>query len=107
MRITVDSFNNIKLIGFYLSIIFFVACTGTVTTPDPTNTEDIESFNRRLNKHKEKIEGIEQQLISYQTIINNHSQINLHQNSMLLLILFYCDVPNLWNQQPCENINQV
>ena len=76
LRLTKDSLNNIKLIGLYFSIFFLVTCTGTAAPPDPENTKDIAGLNKRLNQQAEQIEQIEQKLISYQTIIDNHSRVN-------------------------------
>ena len=40
------------------------------------NAIDIVSVNKRLSQQAEQIGQIEQKLISYQTIIDNHSRIN-------------------------------
>ena len=68
--------NNIKLLGLYFNIFILAACTGNVSSPDPENAKDIVSVNKRLNQQAEQIEQIEQKLISYQTIIDNHSRMN-------------------------------
>ena len=67
---------NIKLLGLYCNIFILAACTGNVSSPDPENAKDIVSVNKRLNQQAEQIEQIEQKLISYQTIIDNHSRMN-------------------------------
>ena len=67
---------NIKLLGLYFNIFILAACTGNVSSPDPENAKDIVSVNKRLNQQAEQIEQIEQKLISYQTIIDNHSRMN-------------------------------
>jgi TolA-binding protein len=68
--------NNIKLLVLYFNIFILAACTGNVSSPDPENAKDIVSVNKRLNQQAEQIEQIEQKLISYQTIIDNHSRMN-------------------------------
>ena len=67
---------NIKLLGLYCNIFILAACTGNISSPDPENAKDIVSVNKRLNQQAEQIEQIEQKLISYQTIIDNHSRMN-------------------------------
>ena len=64
---------NIKLLGLYFNLFILAACTGNVSSPDPGNANDIVSVNKRLNQQAEQIE---QKLISYQTIIDNHSRMN-------------------------------
>ncbi len=77
MRLTRGLINkNIKLFCFYFNIIILAACTGNVSSPDPDNAKDIVSVNKRLNQQAEQIEQIEQKLISYQIIIDNHSRMN-------------------------------
>jgi len=77
LRFTIASLENIKLISLYFSILFIsFACTRTLTTPGPGNSKNIAGLNKRLNQQAEQIEQIEQQLISYQTIIDNHSRFN-------------------------------
>ena len=68
--------NNIKLILLYFSIVIFIACTGVSSSSDLINSGDIKNINNRLDQQSEKIEKIEQKLVSYQIIINNHSRIN-------------------------------
>ncbi len=68
--------NNIKLLVLYFNIFILAACTGNVSSPDPENAKDIVSVNKRLNQQAEQIEKIEQKLISYQSIIDNHSRMN-------------------------------
>ena len=64
---------NIKLLGLYFNIFILAACTGNVSSPDPENAKDV---NKRLNQQAEQIEQIEKKVISYQTIIDNHSRMN-------------------------------
>ena len=66
------SHKNSKLIGLYFNIIILAACTSTASTPGPGNAKDIAGLNKRLNQQAEQIEKIEQKLISYQTIFDNH-----------------------------------
>ena len=73
---------NIILNGLYLSIFILVSCTGTASTPDPGNEEDIESLNKRLHDQSTKIELIEQKLISYATIITNNARVNDEINQL-------------------------
>ena len=67
---------NIKLVGLYFNIIILATCTGNISSPDLENAKDILNVNKRLNQQAEQIEQIEQKLISYQTIIDNHSRMN-------------------------------
>ena len=67
---------NIKLVGLYFNIFILVTCTGNISSPDLGNAKDIVNVNKRLNQQAEQIEQIEQKLISYQTIIDNHSRMN-------------------------------
>ena len=77
MRLTREVIKkNIKLLGLYFNIFILAACTGNVSSPYPENAKDIISVNKRLNQQAEQIEQIEQKLISYQTIIDNHSRMN-------------------------------
>ena len=68
--------NNIKLVGLYFNIFILATCTGNISSPDLENEKDIVNVNKRLNQQAEQIEQIEQKLISYQTIIDNHSRVN-------------------------------
>ena len=70
-----SALNNIKLMGLYFILFILAACTG-VSTPSPGNAEDIVSLNKRLSQQAEQIEQIEQKLISYQKIFDNHSRVN-------------------------------
>ena len=70
------SLRNIKLIGLYFSIFIMAACTGGAPSPNLANAEDLERLNKRLNQQAEKIEKIEEKLVSYQTIISNNSHVN-------------------------------
>ena len=76
LRLTKVFINKIKLISLYISIFFLVVCSGTSFSPDPANAMDIESLKKLLNQQAEQIEQIEQKLISYQIIIDNHSRMN-------------------------------
>ena len=71
--------------------------------------EEIENFNKRLNKHKEKIEGIEQQLISYKTIIDINSSISEEINQLKHELIITSDKLNTdsIDQNLLDNLNKV
>jgi len=73
--------DNIKLISLYSNLFILAACTG-VSTPSPGNAENIVSLNKQLSKQAVQIEQIEQKLISYQKIFDNHSRVNDNINQL-------------------------